>query len=205
MKEALALVKQKHFTAYAGVKAIHELNGHELCKWIKDDIFTVVTQRARECTGHTTRQSQQLEERTNFNAQLQSWMEALMNNLLHAEVWTDEQINAFESVVQEIQSVWQAAVHKNEIPKLHMLTHCVEFARLHRALGLFSEASIEAYHAQFKRRLTRQHFNLGRNVAEKQRRTLADLSLVAAQAHIDAASNTTQQDDDVVMTPTDAP
>ena len=62
-----------------------------------------------------------------------------------------------------------------------MLKHSLEFAERHRFLGRVSEAQIESYHYQFKKRFNQQHLNMSHDDPERLRRTLADKTLHAVQ------------------------
>jgi len=50
-----------------------------------------------------------------------------------------------------MQSEWTAVTNTTVTPKVHMLTHAVEWVKKHRRLGVCSEAQIESYHARFTR------------------------------------------------------
>ena len=101
--------------------------------------------------------------------------------MLHAEDWAASDIDAWSSVVNDIQQHWQAEVHSAPFPKLHMLRHTVDFAERHRFLGRASEAQIESFHASFNALFHRQHRNQSSNTAERLRRSLADATLRAVQ------------------------
>ena len=62
-------------------------------------------------------------------------------------------------------------------PKIHMLHHAAEFVSKHHALGLFSEAPIESFHARFNEKYRDHHYNKGSSKAERIRRSHADLLL----------------------------
>ena len=76
---------------------------------------------------------------------------------------------------------WQRETHIKPFPKLHMLTHTVEFAQRHRFLGRMSEAQIESFHAQFNALFHKHHHNQSNNTSERLRRSLADATLRAIQ------------------------
>ena len=59
---------------------------------------------------------------------LKRWMWELHNNLLHARTWTADEITHWRTVVDEIQQGCKEFINKNPFPKLHMLSHTVEFA-----------------------------------------------------------------------------
>jgi hypothetical protein len=73
-----------------------------------------------------------------------------------------------------------AVAPSSSFPKLHMLTHAAEFARRFKALGRYSEAQIESYHARFNHKFRHTHRNLGANTEPRLRRSLADLLLFSA-------------------------
>ena len=60
------------------------------------------------------------------------------------------------------------------IPKVHMLKHAAEFAKRHGALGLYSEARLESFHASFNKLWRNTHINFNHDQPEKMRRRLAD-------------------------------
>ena len=62
-----------------------------------------------------------------------------------------------------------------------MLRHSVQFLNHYRYLGLVSEAPLESFHAQFNNRFHSHHYNLGRDISERLRRSLADTTLSTIQ------------------------
>ena len=77
---------------------------------------------------------------------------------------------------------WQRETHIKPFPKLHMLTHTVQFAQRHRFLGRMSEAQIESFHARFNALFHKQHHNQAGNTSERLRRSSADATLRAVQS-----------------------
>ena len=158
----LAAAKQSVKSVYSygsgGVTNVHELNGPELAKFVKQEWDFIQDEKA---------------------AKLLQWMRALHQHLLHKRQWTNDEITQFRSVVSDIQTQWQTVTGQKPFPKLHMLTHCVEFASIHRYLGKYSEAQIESCHSIINHAIKHSHHNQGKQLGEKLRRSLADISLRA--------------------------
>ena len=72
-------------------------------------------------------------------------------------------------------------------PKLHMLYHAHQFAAKYKFLGLASESKIESYHHIHADKQHNHHMNQGNKESEKQRRSLADTTLIAIQPVVRAA------------------
>lgn len=115
---------------------------------------------------------------------LSYWLKQLEKCLLHSEKWEPADIDAWSSVVDDIQQNWCKKTNQTAFPKLHMLRHTVEFAERHRFLGRVSEAQIESFHAQFNAVFHKQHRNMSAKIAERLRRCLADVALRTVQPHI---------------------
>lgn len=94
--------------------------------------------------------------------------------------WSEQQHAEFSELVQDMQQHWTAGTGLRSFPKLHMLTHAAEFARRFNALGRYSEAQIESYHARFNHKFKHNHRNLGAKTEPRLRRSLADLLLFSA-------------------------
>ena len=156
----LAAAKQSVKSVYSygsgGVTNVHELNGPELAKFVKQEWDFIQDEKA---------------------VRLLQWMRALHSYLLHKRQWTDDEITQFQFVVNEIQSQWETVTGQNAFPKLHMLTHCVEFASYHRYLGKYSEARVESCHSIINHAVKHTHRNRGKQLGEKLRASLADMSL----------------------------
>ena len=158
----LAAAKQSVKSVYSyglgGVTNVHELNGPELAKFVKEEWDFIQDEKA---------------------VKLLQWMRSLHQHLLHKRQLTDEELNQFRLVVNEIQTQWKTVTGQKPFPKLHMLTHCVEFASIHRYLGKYSEAQIESCHSIINHAIKHSHHNQGKQLGEKLRRSLADISLRA--------------------------
>ena len=61
-------------------------------------------------------------------------------------------------------------------PKLHLLTHCVEFVKVHHNLGRFGESGIEHQH-KFTRRLIIRYPGFGDNSIKRQEAMLHTMLL----------------------------
>jgi hypothetical protein len=94
--------------------------------------------------------------------------------LLSPNPMTHQQVATFTELVIFIGEVWH---RNNEVvkPKVHMLFHCVDFARQQQGLGAYNESPIESSHHDVH--LTfENHSNSGSNIVNKERRTLSDIS-----------------------------
>jgi hypothetical protein len=170
----ISSIKSSHGSAgVPGVSEVHQMNGNELSRWIKiwipeRLIFGLVA------TGrHQDARVQELHR-------VHAWLCALHYHLLGADTFTDNDLDTFKNLVDDIQQSWQRVTGTQPFPKLHMLRHCLEFAQRHRFLGKVSEAYIESYHHRYNRACDR-HMNSGKNSSRRLRRAHADLLLQAIQ------------------------
>jgi hypothetical protein len=161
LKMLIKSIRTTHSHSSIGRSSVHALNGNELVRWVKkvDDFITP----------------------SPFNEShfiiLIYWIQQLSNSLLHGEEWTRDEINEFKCLVKQIQSSWSGCTNRPLFPKIHMLHHAAEFVSKHHALGLFSEAPIESFHAKFNEKYRDHHYNKGSSKAERIRRSHADLLL----------------------------
>lgn len=122
--------------------------------------------------------------------------------LLGKKRFTEESLEDFNSVVQHIQSNWHDVSGWNPFPKLHMMSHCVDFARRIGYLGPFSEQAIESQHA-LVRKAREKHRNSVRVKPEQLRRMLVTESvnqyLRFKNMHSDLAYDDTITDTDSDM------
>jgi hypothetical protein len=109
------------------------------------------------------------------------WMRELRALLLTKKKLTLEQVDQLRALTADIQRSWVQLTGTPVIPKVHMLTHCVEFASLHRYLGAMSESTMESCHATSNRLIAYNHFNVGKDLNEKLRRTQVSQTLSAIQ------------------------
>jgi hypothetical protein len=167
-------IKTVHRPGCGGLSDLHDLNGPEIAKWIKTECSTKVL--AAASNGSTIDPSV-----VDAHHKLASWLEKLHQYLLHADTWTESDIESFRAVVQEIFQKWRSLALDKAFPKLHMLHHTVEFAARHRFLGRASEARIESFHAYSNALFHHHHFNRSCTVDERLRRCLADSGLRAVQ------------------------
>jgi hypothetical protein len=174
VEQAVKTVATVHSSGCGGKSDLYDLNGPEISKWIKRDCSTSVLTAAGALSSITdsTKASHSL---------LSRWLQQLHHSLLHSGDWSAADIDAWRSVVDDIQQHWQSEAHSKPFPKLHMLRHSIEFAERHRFLGRISEAQIESYHASFNSLFHKQHRNQSSNVSERLRRSLADAALRAVQ------------------------
>jgi hypothetical protein len=106
-----------------------------------------------------------------------NWMIKLERYLLCALTWNDNDITAFENVVNDVKTNWVKHTNINPFPKLHMLLHGPQFARKWHILGYVAESRLEALHAVFNELYHRHHFNKSHDEGERIRRCLADIAV----------------------------
>jgi hypothetical protein len=164
---AVKSVKATHAYGSAGLAAVHDLNGSELSTWLKRGIGAQLTSEAHWLDQAAV-------------AQIDRWMHGLHSSLLHKGEWVEQA--AFTTLVEEVQRAWIRITGLQPTPKVHMLSHALEFAARHHLLGRYSEARIESYHAAFNHSTRHTHRNQGSNLESKLRRSLADMALQAVQA-----------------------
>jgi hypothetical protein len=116
--------KTIHATTYVGRASIHTLTGSELTTWIKGGITESLMKELAAFGGHGTRKATNTIKNI---PTLAHWMKELHRHLLHAKDWTEQQHQEFSLLVNEIQSRWVECTETPVIPKVHMLTHAVEF------------------------------------------------------------------------------
>lgn len=167
VKAAVAKVKSVHSYGSVGLASVHGLNGAEIARWVDRDFSGELFEDAP-----ITAQGKM--------EQLAGWMKGLKTHLLHKQQWTAGQQGVFSSFVQEMQRNWSATTGCPPTPKLHMLSHAVDFAQKHNHLGLHSESQIESYHATFNYSFRHTHRNKGRHTDERLRRCLADQLIPSA-------------------------
>jgi hypothetical protein len=187
VQAALTAITTVHSAGCGGKSDLYDLNGPEISKWIKKEcsasVLTaaaVASSAAASTLPDSTRASHSI---------LSRWLEQLHGALLHCRDWTAAEIDAWRSVVTDIQQHWSAEAHSKPFPKLHMLRHSLEFAERHRFLGRASEAQIESFHASFNTLFHDHHLNQGSNTSERLRRCLADASLRAMQPCLSSPSS----------------
>ena len=174
VEETLEKVKTIHSAGCGGKSDIFQLNGPEICKWIKKDC-SVTLRTAAEAKGELT-----ADQKSTYTT-LKRWLENLHDHLLHKKEWETKEIEEWRAVVQDIQQNWCQETGQTAFPKLHILKHSLEFAERYLFLGRASEAQIESYHYQFKVRFNNNHLNMSHNEPERLRRCLADTTLHAVQ------------------------
>jgi hypothetical protein len=172
--QAVERIKTIHSAGCGGLSDLHELNGPEVSKFIKQERSTSVLAAAGASKSLT-------DSVKASHSVLSRWLQQLHHSLLHSGDWTAADIDAWRAAVDDIQQHWQAEAHSKPFPKLHMLRHSVEFAERHRFLGRASEAQIESHHAAFNALFHKQHRNQSGNASERLRRSLADAALRAVQ------------------------
>ncbi len=102
------------------------------------------------------------------------WVQLLTEHLTRDAVWPAQQIDDFAELVPEIQRDWTTVTGRKPTPKVHMLTHALQFVRRRGVLAQLSESTMESSHHVFNRLMTLSHSNLGEDLAERLRRRLAD-------------------------------
>jgi hypothetical protein len=138
------------------------LNGGELKKIIHSPQFSVFIDNIED------------EEKKIYLHILLDSLCGLIPFLLSPTPMSHQQLATFTELVIFIGEVW----HRNKDivkPKIHMLFHCVDFARQHQGLGAYNESPIESSHHDV-RLAFENHSNSGCNIVNKERRTLSDIS-----------------------------
>ena len=174
VEETLKSVKTVHSAGCGGASDLFDLNGPEICKWIKRDCSTTLRAAAEKENELSAAQK-------SSHSTIKRWLQQLHDHLLHKGDWTATQIESWRAAVHDMQQNWCSETGQAAFPKLHMLRHSLDFAERHRFLGRASEAQIESYHAQFNTLFHDHHLNQGANTAERLRRSLADAALHAVQ------------------------
>lgn len=105
------------------------------------------------------------------------WLQELKSHLLHNNIFTQNDLNEFSSLVDHIQTNWVGITNNKLIPKIHMLSHATEFIKQHNYLGLYSESPIEHSHYMFNKLYRNTHYNMGGKTSIRIRRSHSDLLL----------------------------
>ncbi len=163
-----------HSAGCGGKSDLFDLNGPEICKWIKKDCSSTLRAAAEKQNSLTAEQKA-------THSILARWLQQLHDHLLHKKEWTPQQIEDWRAAVADIQQHWHDETKQDPFPKLHMLRHSLEFAERHRFLGRASETQIESDHYQYKKLFNEHHLNMAHDEPERLRRCLVDTSLRAVQ------------------------
>ena len=142
--------------------AAHALNGGELKRIAHSPEFHLIIDRVID------------ENKKIYLHVLLDSFRSLVSILLSPKTMDRNAISAFTELVILIGDTW----HRNKDvvkPKVHMLAHCVDFAREHHGLGGYNESPMESSHHDVH--LTFElHSNCGKNITLKERRTQSDIS-----------------------------
>jgi len=148
---------------YSGQKysSIQSFNGGELKKLVDAPDLPLLIDRLAD------------EERRVYFHILHQSVQSLRPFLLSNDTLESQQLDEFNELVNLIGDAWPRRQERVK-PKVHMLFHCVAFAREHNALGRYGEAAIESSHhdVHFK---FEEHGNNGRYFISKQRRMHSDI------------------------------
>lgn len=168
LKQQIATIKTQPTESTGGAAQMYDMNGKEIGRWVKKHCSLQLSTSLTDAPSITT------------VASTAGWMSGLYDNLLHSREWTDNDIASFAALIDTMQRHWTLHCHQPSFPKLHMLTHAVEFASVNCHLGKYSEAQIESSHAVIRPLYNTTHNNQSKHTDERIRRTLADVGL----AHI---------------------
>jgi hypothetical protein len=162
LQKSIQSIKTIHSHRSSGVAAVHTLNGIELSKWI-EIIYNFIkpNKKLNGCKLLT----------------VMYWLQQLKIHLLHNKVFTTYNLNDFIFLVDQIQSNWEYVTNNKLIPKIHMLSHAIEFIKQHKYLGLYSESPIEHSHYMFNKLYRNTHYNMGGNTSVRIKRSHSDLLL----------------------------
>ena len=150
------------------VNSLHGLNGPEISKFLKQ-AYDELEDNIPLCIN------------TDNMKVLMNWLKKLHDYLLKKADWTPTALNAFQSLIRDIWGQWENKTGIKPFPKLHMLYHAWEFAKNFGWLEQVSEKKIESYHYIFANKENNHHMNQARHNPERQRRSLADTTLIAIQ------------------------
>lgn len=162
-------IKTIHTTGHGGLSDLYELNGQEISKFIKKNIYFQII--------HSIPLLQQNESNILRCNIMYYWLVDLHHYLLYNLEWNREELNTFKIVIDDIWENWNIVTNRNPTPKLHLLCHAYEFAKRFKLLSQCSEAHMEAYHHTNDKKYQNNHFNQSHNTSERLRRTLADCSV----------------------------
>ena len=174
VEQSLKPITTIHSAGCTGLSDLHDLNGPEICKWIKRGCSSTLLAAAAAAGDIEA-------SKKASHSILTRWLQQLHDHLLHKDEWTPQQLIDWRAAVDDIQQHWCAETSQAAFPKLHMLRHSLEFAERHRILGRVSEAQIESFHATFNALFNKQHRNKSKETAVRLRRSLADATLRAVQ------------------------
>jgi hypothetical protein len=132
-----------------------------------------------QCTTRTACRTQTLLRSQTIPAL--RWLRTLHSHLLFVDKWDAVRVEGWHHFVSVVQSQWQTVTGIPPFPQLHMLSHVEGFTQQYGELGAFGEARIESCHAEMGLKIQRHHYNVGANLGEKLRRSLADVSLIRIQ------------------------
>ena len=175
--ESVARVKTTHSAGCGGLSDLYQLNGPEITQWLKRNTSATLLSSFPRPTP---------QQRANATVLLR-WMTGLKDSLLSAPHWDPRAVDTWRAFINDLLSHWVEETGDHAFPKLHMLTHSVDFLERYRFLGRASEAQLESFHATFNRLFHRHHNNQGAHTAERHRRSLADTALAAAQPSLVAS------------------
>ena len=173
LEERVGEVKTIHTLGKGGASDLYDLNGVEISKFIRHNSVKKTTDSPP--LPDTTRASLSL---------LSRWLQQLQHFLLRNVTWEHTDIQGWREAVTDIQQHWEQETHTLPFPKLHMLSHTVDFMERHRILGVVSESEIESFHSCFNRLFNEHHSNTSRNETERIRRCLADSVLLAVRPRL---------------------
>jgi hypothetical protein len=174
VQEFKGTCKSLHSVSGGGLSDIFKLNGAEVRQWVKTvNMDELISHGIKPLTNRKA-----WEHRIRLIAE---WLEGLHKHLLHGKVWKSAQVAEFKELVKNIQEGWEDTANDGQWPKLHMLTHAVEFAEKHHILGRLSEAPMESAHAQFNQLFHFNHRNMLRDRPEQFRRCMANVATSAVQ------------------------
>jgi hypothetical protein len=166
-----------HRPGFGGLADVHQLNGPELQRWVKNN--TTADLLSEHSADSSVPENQKLLSQTSAPV-LNAWMQQLPRLLLNKDTVTTASIDELSDVVDHITTWWTTATSLPPFPKLHMLRHTWEFAKRWNILGRASESQMESAHAQVAMLYNNRHHNKTRDEPERMRRTLADSVLKAA-------------------------
>jgi hypothetical protein len=112
VQSALATVTTVHSAGCSGKSDLFDLNGPEICKWIKQECSARVLAAAAATTSPAVLPA----ATTATHSILTRWLQQLHTHLLHKREWTATEIFVWRSVVSDIHQHWRVETSINAFP-----------------------------------------------------------------------------------------
>jgi hypothetical protein len=130
----------------AGASEVHQLNGNQLKRFVEKRLPPIIAELDKQAA--VTRHHGQ-RGHIPLVKQMAEWSQQLVELMLPASVFGQEQLAKLDSLIASITTRWTDVSALESRPKLHVLAHCSMFVKQWGALAAFGETPIERYHATF--------------------------------------------------------